>query len=228
MMNGVDPIDDVAVGNSAFFQATLGTSNVALGDYSLYCLTTGSNNVAVGAYAGYSLTNQAMWNTYIGFGAGSNTASHAMTGSNNIGLGYAAASTFTGNESSNIDIGNPGVAGDQNVTRIGSSQTTTYISGLLNNTNGAAGYCTSNNYSTFSSTGMTNKAAYSQCFWITVSTGLSTGNLVHFNSAGQMDGSNQFAILRTNDLYIPIQPNGGFSNSSTLTITSNGCWASGL
>jgi Chaperone of endosialidase len=52
------------------------------------------------------------------------------TGSSNIALGFRAGSNLTtGNN--NIDIGNPGVAGESSTIRIGLFQTSTYIAGIF-------------------------------------------------------------------------------------------------
>jgi hypothetical protein len=42
-----------------------------------------------------------------------------------------AGGAFTGNESSNIDIGNTGVAGDMSIIRIGATQSVCYIAGTI-------------------------------------------------------------------------------------------------
>ena len=52
------------------------------------------------------------------------------TGSNNIALGFQAGQSIT-TGSSNIDIGNIGLAGDANIVRIGTSQTATYLAGTV-------------------------------------------------------------------------------------------------
>ncbi len=54
-------------------------------------------------------------NTIIGNLAGSIT----LTGTNNIGLGYQAANAYTSTESSNIAIGNHGVAAESHTIRLG-------------------------------------------------------------------------------------------------------------
>ena len=59
------------------------------------------------------------------------TRTPAQGGTNNIAIGNGAGSAFTGNESSNIDIGNLGVAGENNITRIGTTQTAAYIAGII-------------------------------------------------------------------------------------------------
>jgi trimeric autotransporter adhesin len=58
-------------------------------------------------------------------------------GSGNIALGFNAGSNLSvGNN--NIDIGNPGVAGESNTIRIGSVQTKTFIAGVRGRTTGVA------------------------------------------------------------------------------------------
>jgi hypothetical protein len=50
-------------------------------------------------------------------------------GGYNIALGYQAGYAFTGSETGNIDIGNSGSQGEDNIIRIGSYQTATYLAG---------------------------------------------------------------------------------------------------
>jgi hypothetical protein len=56
-----------------------------------------------------------------------------LSGSSNIAIGYAAGLNYTGAESNNIIIGNPGVQGESDTIRIGTSgtQTAAYIAGGL-------------------------------------------------------------------------------------------------
>lgn len=89
-------------GNSVFGQAALlsnttGNSNSALGQRALSAMTTGDDNVAFGSYAGNSLT----------------------TGNLNTLIGTYAGGNLTSANSGNIDIANSGVAGDNDVLRIG-------------------------------------------------------------------------------------------------------------
>jgi hypothetical protein len=91
----------------------------------LYENTTGGNNTAAGYTALYA-NRGGKQNTAV-----SEAALHANTsGSNNIGIGYQAGLHLT-TGSNNIDIGNLGVAGEPNTIRIGATQTTTYIAGIL-------------------------------------------------------------------------------------------------
>ncbi len=52
-------------------------------------------------------------------------------GSENIAVGSLAGDAFNGNESGNIDIGNEGVRGENNIIRIGGLQTATYLAGTV-------------------------------------------------------------------------------------------------
>src|SRR5205814_2435280 len=105
---------NTATGISALQTNTTGTQNTGTGSTALYSNTTGSYNTATGKYA---LQNN-------------------TTGSENAALGYGAGYNLTtGNN--NIDIGNPGVAGDDRTIRIGGdpsgiygAQTATFIAGI--------------------------------------------------------------------------------------------------
>lgn len=110
---------NTAVGENSLLNATTGAGNTALGIAALSALLTTSNNTAVGANA---------------------LASNG--GTSNIGIGSGAGSAYTGTESSNILIGNAGVIGESNVTRIGTQgsgtgqQTLCYLAGVLTTTSG--------------------------------------------------------------------------------------------
>jgi hypothetical protein len=101
-------IENTASGNLALYSNTTGYDNIASGGFALYQNTTGYGNIAIGVSAGYSL----------------------QTGIYNLLLGAGAGSSYLSNESDNIDIGSPGVAGDFGVTRIGSNGSATYIDGI--------------------------------------------------------------------------------------------------
>jgi hypothetical protein len=90
----------------------------------LYYNTTGYYNSGVGGLALYNNTS-GYENTAIGDGA----LSGNTTGYANIGVGYRAGWLTTGNN--NIYIGHPGISGDNNVTRIGNGQNSTYLSGAV-------------------------------------------------------------------------------------------------
>ena len=142
--------DNVAIGANALQSATIDDGIVAIGYGALQndvtsggFITIGSGNEAVG-YEALQLDNSGFWNTAIGCqslalntGGYENTALgtlslNALTGgNNNVAVGFAAGSAYTASESGNIDIGNSGLAGENNTTHLGSSQTDTYVAGTI-------------------------------------------------------------------------------------------------
>ena len=133
---------NVANGSDALFSNTFGGGNTAVGLGAMYGNTTGSLNTAIGDSAGYG-SNNGDQNTSAGAysffsgGGSSNTAIgtsalYYTTGSNNIALGNFAGYNLTSG-SNNIDIGNQGVAGESNVTRVGTpgTQTAAYVAGIF-------------------------------------------------------------------------------------------------
>ncbi|MDE3068171.1 MAG: tail fiber domain-containing protein [Verrucomicrobiota bacterium] len=123
MVNNLTGADNTAVGYHAL-QNTASSQNSAVGSWALNADSSGADNTAFGYYALLENTSGA-GNTADGY--------YALTqnnGTNNIALGYYAGYNIT-TGSSNIDIGNTGVAGDENLIRIGSGQTTAYIAGVL-------------------------------------------------------------------------------------------------
>ena len=117
---------NTAIGWSALFNNTIGIQNTAIGMMALIENTTGSDNSANGLYA---LLSNTTGNNNTAFGSAA--LINNTTGSNNVALGYYAGSALTNNESSNIDIGNPGLAGESSVIRIGTTQTATYLVGTV-------------------------------------------------------------------------------------------------
>lgn len=104
----ISGLDNTGLGFSALHDLTSGNFNVAIGEFSLADLTTGSNNTSLGALALNGITN----------------------GASNIAIGEGSGSAYNGAESNNILIANTGINGESNVTRIGSSQTTSYMAGV--------------------------------------------------------------------------------------------------
>jgi hypothetical protein len=123
--------DNTANGSLALLFNTTGQMNTANGMGALYYNDSGSNNTASGFGALYYNTSGSE-NVANGFAA----LYQCTTGGNNIALGLFAGAGFTGNESTNIDIGNIGIAGDNGIIRIGADQTVCYIAGTVY----AAGY----------------------------------------------------------------------------------------
>ena len=124
-------VNNTAIGYLSLNNNTNGSFNVATGGRALFSNTSGNNNTAVGRRALENNTSGSD-NTAEGYEALSGNPG----GSNNIALGYLAGSAYGNYENSNIDIGNPGVGGDNNLIRIGSGQTSTFIAGVINGNGG--------------------------------------------------------------------------------------------
>jgi hypothetical protein len=125
---------NTACGMEALYDNRIGSYNTAIGNGALSSHISGSNNTATGyfALAGYF------------FPSGNNNTANGYEalalsgGTNNIALGYLAGYGLGANESSNIDIGNAGFAGDYYTIRIGDPavHTNAVIAGVING-NGA-------------------------------------------------------------------------------------------
>ena len=120
---------NTGLGVDALFDNTSGFDNTAVGYQALNYNTGEYGNTAFGAEA-LSVLTSGYNNTAVGYEA----LVHSSAGTNNIALGYQAGYGLFGGESSNIDIGNLGVTGDQGIIRIGTPgiQTTTFIAGVIN------------------------------------------------------------------------------------------------
>lgn len=110
---------NTGLGQSVMTDLTTGASNSGLGANSLTHVTNGSSNSFFGSGSGNTMTSGS-FNS--GFGVGS--LQNLVSGSYNTCLGYADATNYTGSESSNILINNPGVLGESNTLRIGSGDGT--------------------------------------------------------------------------------------------------------
>ena len=125
---------NTANGVNALSENSSGSQNTANGSHALLLNQTGSFNVGDGANA-LTANHGGSYNTALGYSALGQLGQTTPTqgGTNNIALGYAAGSGFIGNESSNIDIGNPGFSGENNIIRIGTPgiQTAAYIAGVI-------------------------------------------------------------------------------------------------
>jgi hypothetical protein len=115
---------NTAVGSDALYYND-SPANTAIGSSALYNNRTGSNNTAVGKDALYYNT-AGITNTAVGW-----AALEGNTGNNNLALGNQAGAQLT-TGSDNIDLANPGVAGESATIRIGTSgtQTNTFIAGI--------------------------------------------------------------------------------------------------
>ena len=120
---------EIGIGSYALVSDSSGSVNIAIGPQALLNNSSGSDNTAIG-YTALQNNISGNYNTAISPGALFNT-----TGGNNIALGYQAGYNLT-TGSSNIDIGNMGLTLDTNIIRIGTSQTTTYLAGVINGNGG--------------------------------------------------------------------------------------------
>jgi uncharacterized coiled-coil protein SlyX len=117
--------NNTATGTETLFHNTSGGGNTAAGFAALRNNQSGGGNIANGYRALYNNVT-GFWNIATGYQALQNN----QGGSFNIALGVNAGSAITG--SSNIDIGNTGVAGDAQKIRIGTKGTHngTFIAGI--------------------------------------------------------------------------------------------------
>lgn len=101
---------NLAIGVNAMKVAVGNTQNTALGVFALKAATSGNNNVSVGY----------------------NSLLNLVSGGSNVVVGEGAGTNYTGSESSNILIGTgvTGTAAESNVTRIGTGQSSCFISGI--------------------------------------------------------------------------------------------------
>jgi uncharacterized coiled-coil protein SlyX len=118
-----------AFGNGALYSNTTGDRNTAMGVGALFANSTGASNTALGVSA--LRNNNASRNTAVGHDALLNN-----NGTGNIALGYQAGKNLT-TGSNNIDIGDPGQAGEDATIRIGGPcflgaclQTSAFIAGV--------------------------------------------------------------------------------------------------
>jgi hypothetical protein len=136
LSNNTSGYENTADGAKALYSDTTGFYNTAIGVVALNLNTSGNDNTANG-YDALSNNRSGANNTAIGSEAlGKLGYLSGAGGTNNIALGYQAGFNLSTEESSNIDIGNLGVSGDYNVIRIGSSQSQTFLAGVINGNGG--------------------------------------------------------------------------------------------
>ena len=128
---------NTAVGANAGTNITSGTYNIAIGYQAMNGVSTtpvtGSDNVAVGDQALYSAQGAAAGNTALGYGAGYNGGTNALTtGTNNVYIGYGAHGSAATN-TNEVVIGEGVTGNGSNTTTIGLAGTTTatYPAGQL-------------------------------------------------------------------------------------------------
>lgn len=131
-LNVTDSSNNTFIGTTCGNTTLSGNSNIGLGSNILSALTTAANNVAVGRN---NLNLCTTGNNNSAFGSAA--LDFLVSGSDNIGIGDGAGSNYTGSESSNIVIGNIGVAAESNVIRLGTQgaglgqQNTCFIAGIV-------------------------------------------------------------------------------------------------
>lgn len=144
---------NVFIGNAGNFTMTTASSATGIGPLALSALTTGDDNIAVGERC-LELLQDGNANVAIGvatlssntsgagnIGIGINALAFSATGSGNICIGYNAGSGYTGTDGHNICLGSAGIAGENNVMRLGvgyslGDPTTTFIAGIAGNSPG--------------------------------------------------------------------------------------------
>jgi hypothetical protein len=118
---------NTALGGLSLNGLTTGYNNTAAGYQSLQNNTTGADNVSIGVATLQNISTSSQ-NTAVGTYAFQNMT--AGTGNTGLGL-YAGYDLNAG--SNNIFIGSFGTGSDNNVIRIGSGQSDTYIAGKIHN-----------------------------------------------------------------------------------------------
>jgi hypothetical protein len=169
---------NTATGDQALYNNTNGNWNVGIGPNTLQYNTSGSLNTAIGNQALYSVT----------------------TGQNNIGVGYNAG-FYTTTGSQNIEIGNSGTSSDNNIIRIGASQTATYLAGTV--------YASGMSASTSTGDALVGQGS-----------GSGTGGLLRYGTDGNNSaylGGNGYAAL----FYGTVTVNGTFNNNSDRNAKEN-------
>lgn len=146
---GTTGSNSCAFGSGSLDNQSTGTNNSAFGFDTLGVLGTTSNNSAFGSTC--LANNEASNNCGFGYftlassGTGAQNSAFGTAslpslgnGNYNCAFGYNAGSAYTGVESSNVIISNPGVVGESNVLRLGTQgsgngqQNVAYIVGTLN------------------------------------------------------------------------------------------------
>ena len=132
LSNNVTGDANIAIGVDTLQRNTTGSDNTATGNGAMRANITGSRNTAYGAFVFESNTNGVNNTAY-----GDRALDQNTSGNDNIAVGFQAGYNLTVG-SSNIVIGNVGIAGDNNIIRIGTPgiQTTTYIAGTINGDGG--------------------------------------------------------------------------------------------
>jgi hypothetical protein len=155
------------IGNTSGNNTVSGTANTFVGSLISPAITSGSSNSCLGAGIAATLTT-GQFNTFVG----SPCFPDAVSSSFNIGIGAGAGlNCSAGTESSNIYIGNTGVATENNTIRIGmdgvgnGQQNAAYMAGIYGASIGAT-----NGYVKIDSTGKLGSTASAPSDYTLIST----------------------------------------------------------
>lgn len=113
-----DSSNNTFLGGAGIVAGFTGSNNTVIGSGAANVLTTASGNVGLGALFASSLTTGSN-NTGLGF----QSLASLITGSRNVAIGENAGGSYSGAESDNVLINNPGTTGDSNTLRISASGT---------------------------------------------------------------------------------------------------------
>jgi hypothetical protein len=132
LYGNIEGANNIAIGDECLYSNISGNNNIGMGSETLGANINGGNNIGVGVEClhantegsnnislGYrSLFNNISGNNNIAVGF---NALAPVNGDDNIGIGAGVGSNYTGIENGNILIGNAGIAGDNNIIRIGNN-----------------------------------------------------------------------------------------------------------
>lgn len=211
-----DSLNNTIVGLNAGNGTLSGASNTGLGEETLNKLTSGATNTTLGRQSGSSLTNGSN-NVALGY----QSLQSALTGASNIAIGPQSASSYVGAESSNIVIGNAGIASENNTLRIGTSGSSTgqqnrcFIAGVDGVNVGSTATIVTENANQLGTAVITAGAG------ITVTPG---ANLITISGSGTLTYTNVNStpyVVLTTDQYLSVDASGGaitvqLPNAATL------------
>ncbi len=126
--------DNVGFGPSVCQSLTTGQQNVACGPSALANSTTSNDSTAIGYNA---LTSQTTG--FLNTAVGVSSLALLLTGTNNVALGGNSGGDYTGAETGNLLLANPGTVGESNTIHIGSAlHQSAYLGGTFGETSAGA------------------------------------------------------------------------------------------
>lgn len=114
--NTTDATNNTFLGKNSGTTTVSGANNSAQGFNSMPAISSGDSNCGLGSTCFENLTTG---NQNVGLGVIS--LQNITSGSGNVGIGHASGANYTSSESSNIVLQNPGVNGESNTMRLGST-----------------------------------------------------------------------------------------------------------